>query len=144
MFDSGRDGVDETVGLLASLDISLSYSNLQLIWEFSKWVLQKNPEKGVKVVTFAKTIIYLLICQIFASRSRPVEIPPKQVIEYLNPFGPLVVQMFLEFQIIECDNQDPDLHTKLVLIYLETIKVILPSGTVNQGMLNNRFVPDFI
>ena len=49
--DKESDGSEETVELLSSLDISQSYTNLQLIWEFSKWILTKNPEQGVKVLS---------------------------------------------------------------------------------------------
>ena len=47
--DNGYDGIQPTVDLLSSLEISQSYSNLQLIWEYANWVLQKDPEMGIKV-----------------------------------------------------------------------------------------------
>ena len=61
LFDRGCDGVDETIQLLSTLDIkrksinginliySESLKNIQLIWEFSKWVLERDEVRGIKV-----------------------------------------------------------------------------------------------
>ena len=51
--------------------------------------------------------------------------------EFLSPFGSICVQIFLEFQLTECDNNDSELHTKLALMYVETIKAILPNAKIN-------------
>jgi len=68
--------------------------------------------------------------KIFASKKRPIEIPPKQVVEYLEQFGLQVVQMYLEFIILECNNQDSEFHTKLAILYVDIL--LLTSNELNH------------
>ena len=80
--------------------------------------------------------------KIFASKLRPIEIPPKQVLEYLAPFGNHLVQLFLEFLIHDCKIQDADFHTRLCLIYIESIKSSILGTNPIPGieMLRNKFI----
>lgn len=52
MKEDRRDGIDETIDLLSTLDISSSYQNSQLIWDYAKWVIERDEKKGIKVINF--------------------------------------------------------------------------------------------
>lgn len=52
MIDKGdelADGIDQTIDLLSSIDTKESYVNSQLLWDYAKWVLLKDPYRGIKV-----------------------------------------------------------------------------------------------
>jgi hypothetical protein len=52
LIDEKYNGVSYTVDLLGQLDTRQSFTNSQILWEFSHWVLTKYPEIGTKVENF--------------------------------------------------------------------------------------------
>ena len=50
--DHGRDGIDETIDLLSTINIKESLKNIQLLWEYARWVLEQDGDRAVKVPHF--------------------------------------------------------------------------------------------
>jgi len=100
------NGVRATVQLLSEIDVRESYDNLQYIWKYGKWVLEKDFQEGMKIFTLKR---------------RPTELEPKQVLSYLQAFGPSAVQAYFEFLLYQCGNENSEYHTRLALSYIESI-----------------------
>ncbi|PRP77951.1 transforming growth factor-beta receptor-associated protein 1-like [Planoprotostelium fungivorum] len=115
-----NDGVQPTVDLLASMDVSTSSLNKKLLWEYAAWVLQRDLNTGLKI---------------FMSKSRPTPLDPKEVLDYLVTYGDLATEPFLEFSIFDMDDDSTERHNRLGLMYINTIKGIMSKGGY-ENLLN--------
>jgi len=97
-------GLQETINILKTLD------DCEVLWEYSKWTLRKDLERGMKI---------------FCSTDRRIPLAAGKVLEFLSEFGSTPRQIYLEFLINERDNKDEQYHTKLALLYLDTTQALV-------------------
>lgn len=115
VFDNGRDGVKETVSFLSGHD------NHMLVMQYSRWVLQKDPEEGLKI---------------FTSAQRQTEIPPDDVLDHLRSYKDLLSQQYLEYLVHVSKTEVGKYHTQLAIRYLE----IMLSASSSTARLNNELL----
>ena len=121
VFDNGRDGVKETVAYLSEHD------NHALVMQYSRWVLQKDPEEGLKI---------------FTSAQRQTEIPPDDVLDHLRSYKDLLSQQYLEYLVHVSKTEVPKYHTQLAIRYLEIMLSSSTSSTDGQrvGVLSSELL----
>lgn len=118
VFDNGRDGVKETVSFLSGHD------NHMLVMQYSRWVLQKDPEEGLKI---------------FTSTQRQTEIPPDDVLDHLRSYKDLLSQQYLEYLVHVSKTEVEKYHTQLAIRYLE-IMLSATSSTVTGLLLLYKYI----
>jgi len=88
--------------------------NLDLIKQFSKWVLQQDPDEGLRIFTGEGIGEE-------AEKSLPL-IAPEEVWDHLEQHANRDIRMkYLEVLIHEYDSINPKFHDSLVELYLQTI-----------------------
>ena len=115
----GINGLRETALYLQSLD----NSHLDLILEYSVWVLQQDAELGLSIFT--------------ALRSSPdpkSQLDPATVLKHLTKHAQPEAADYLE-HIIAGGERDPAFHNELIFTYLRSILLILeyPSNGGTKG-----------
>lgn len=112
VFDSGHDGVKETVAFLSG------HSNHVLVMQYSRWVLQKEPDAGLKI---------------FTTTSRHPTIPPDEVLDHLRSYKDILSQQYLEHLVhVECTVVEK-YHTQLAMRYLEILLSANPVASSSQS-----------
>jgi Vacuolar sorting protein 39 domain 2/CNH domain/Vacuolar sorting protein 39 domain 1 len=104
---STQSGTKSTVALLSRT------GDEQLVWEYAKWILDYEHNLGIAI---------------FTSTQRGTPLSPVKVLEFLSPRGAELRQSYLEYLIEHERNEEERYHTKLALLYLDTIIPLLPSG----------------
>eukprot|EP00029_Vermamoeba_vermiformis_P006348 TRINITY_DN2461_c0_g1_i1.p1 TRINITY_DN2461_c0_g1~~TRINITY_DN2461_c0_g1_i1.p1 ORF type:complete len:890 (+),score=177.72 TRINITY_DN2461_c0_g1_i1:46-2715(+) len=85
----------------------LGKSNLDLVLEFSIWVLKADPIEAL---------------EIFTADHKPEEtLPPERVVMHLKSVCPEQIIPFLEYVIEELDSDNIDFHNELVTQYFERV-----------------------
>ncbi|KAL4892431.1 vacuolar sorting protein 39 domain 1-domain-containing protein [Aspergillus ambiguus] len=97
-------GPKRTVGYLQSL----SPDNIDLILEFAEWPIREDPELGM---------------EIFLADTENAETLPRQpVLDFLQKIDANLAVRYLEHVIGELNDMTPDLHQKLLTLYLDHLK----------------------
>jgi len=114
VFDSGgcHDGVKETVAFLSV------HSNHALVMQYSRWVLQKDPDEGLKI---------------FTTTSRHPSIPPDEVLDHLRSYKDILSQQYLEHLVHTERTSVEKYHTQLAMRYLEILLSGNPSSNASQS-----------
>eukprot|EP00038_Savillea_parva_P002865 m.118520 g.118520 ORF g.118520 m.118520 type:complete len:956 (+) comp10983_c0_seq4:278-3145(+) len=83
----------------------LGPEHIDLILEFSKWVLSFDPEDGYAI---------------FTSDDYPeiAELPQEKVLAHLEANAPKFVVRYLEHVVMKLNSKNPSLHNKLLQLYL--------------------------
>ncbi|XP_071963059.1 vam6/Vps39-like protein [Antedon mediterranea] len=102
---------------------SLGQKHINVIFEYSKWVLKAHPEDGLKV---------------FTEDTPEVEsLPRDMVLAYLEEVDRELAIPYLEHILIECSDNTPPFHNKLIHLYREKVqemmKEYLPSLPEGQA-----------
>ncbi|KAJ5073161.1 cnh domain containing [Anaeramoeba ignava] len=117
----GQNGINETVSCLIEL------SDPNLIWAFSRWVLEKSPNIGIKI---------------FTSEKRETPLKANDVLDYLAQFKDDEMKFrYLEFTIFTEKNTDKKLHNQLAMHFVEILLAIVPRDDGKQPKGKNRPVP---
>ncbi|KAL5356790.1 vacuolar sorting protein 39 domain 1-domain-containing protein [Aspergillus floccosus] len=97
-------GPKRTVGYLQSL----SPDNVDLILEFAEWPIREDPELGM---------------EIFLADTENAETLPRQpVLGFLQKIDANLAVRYLEHVIGELNDMTPDLHQRLLTLYLDHLK----------------------
>lgn len=96
-------GTDKTIEYLQKL----GSENIQLIFDYSKWVLKANPENSL---------------QIFTNDTPEIEaLPRDKVLTHLESNAPNTVIKYLEHIIFDWNESHSEFHNKLIVCYKEQI-----------------------
>ncbi|KAI8331468.1 CNH domain-containing protein [Blakeslea trispora] len=110
--DGPLRGVSPTIRYLQKLGLD----HFDLVLQYSKWVLEKDPEQGM---------------DIFIGDLAEVEILPReQVLQHLESISDDLAIRYLEYVIDELHDESPEFHNRLVIAYLDTI-------TKNKAIAND-------
>ena len=102
--DPQLHGPARTVAYLQNLPPEL----VDLILEFSKWPLKENPNLGMEVF--------------LADTENAENLPRMKVFAFLEECDHALALRYLEHVIDELNDQNPELHQKLLDLYLERLK----------------------
>ena len=102
--DPQLHGPARTVAYLQNLPPEL----VDLILEFSKWPLEKNPSLGMEIF--------------LADTENAENLPRMKVFAFLEECDHALALRYLEHVIDELNDQNPELHQKLLDLYLERLK----------------------
>lgn len=107
-----RFGQEES-GLLAGPTRTIGYlqnlppDQINLILEFAEWPVRDNHELGM---------------EIFLAETENAEtLPRSRVLAFLEPIDPKLAIQYLEHVIHEWNDMSPDLHQRLLMLYLDRI-----------------------
>lgn len=102
--DPQLDGPARTVAYLQNLGPDL----IDMVLEFARWPLEKEPEMAM---------------EIFLGDTENAEsLPRGKVLAFLESVDKELVQRYLEHVVDELNDLTPDLHQRLVTLYLERLK----------------------
>eukprot|EP01130_Rhizamoeba_saxonica_P008537 TRINITY_DN3456_c0_g1_i2.p1 TRINITY_DN3456_c0_g1~~TRINITY_DN3456_c0_g1_i2.p1 ORF type:complete len:767 (-),score=140.41 TRINITY_DN3456_c0_g1_i2:83-2383(-) len=103
-------GTGETIAYMSEL----GNDHIDLIKEFSKWVMERTPGEGLKIFT-AKRLPYeaLDVKQIVGLL--------EDMVNNVDTLSPSIVIEYLEFVISELNDQTDVLHNKLVFYYMDKV-----------------------
>lgn len=109
--DSQLHGPERTIGYLQNLGPEL----IDMILEFAQWPLETQPDQAM---------------EIFLGDTENAEsLPRHKVLGFLEPINKALAQKFLEHVVDELNDLTPDLHQRLVSLYLQS----LSDGTKGDG-----------
>lgn len=97
-------GPKRTVGYLQHLPPD----KIDLILEFAEWPLRTDPALGMEVF--------------LADTENAETLPRSRVLEFLDGIDPILAVKYLEHVIRELNDMTPDLHQRLLLLYLERLQ----------------------
>lgn len=107
--DSQLHGPGRTIAYLQNLGPEL----IDMILEFAQWPLETQPNEAM---------------EIFLGDTENAEsLPRHKVLAFLEPIDKALAQRFLEHVVDELNDQTPDLHQRLVSLYLERLRDGTPS-----------------
>jgi hypothetical protein len=110
----GQTSPDDFGGSRPTIDYlkELGKEHLDLILEFSVWVLQYDTSKEGEIAAL----------EIFTADRKPEDmLPPETILRHLKAVRPSLIIPYLEYVILELGNETPELHNELVLQYLDRI-----------------------
>ncbi|ORX99906.1 hypothetical protein K493DRAFT_335529 [Basidiobolus meristosporus CBS 931.73] len=96
-------GCSSTVIYLQKLGVD----DFDLVLEFSPWVLQTDPELGLSIFT--------------EDMSEVVAQPRARVVEHLDHYAPDLCIPYLEHIIHELEDNNPEFHNTLIILYLNNV-----------------------
>uniref|UniRef100_W5KQR2 Transforming growth factor, beta receptor associated protein 1 n=1 Tax=Astyanax mexicanus TaxID=7994 RepID=W5KQR2_ASTMX len=101
----------------------LSYcSNLDLVWKYAEWALQRDQKIGVQI--FTKRPV---------SKEQTAQLNPDEVVKYLEKHHQALV-LYLEHLVLENKVQKEKYHTQLAVLYADRVLGLLtrPAATEEQ------------
>ncbi|KAJ3179672.1 Vam6/Vps39-like protein [Geranomyces variabilis] len=114
--ESTAGEVEKMVAYLHALNIN---DDMDLVLDYATWILQKDPEEGMKVFTeYYDDVGY---------EAR------KRIVRFLESISDDFAIAYLEHLITELGDTDPDLSDALVFCYIAKLKRELASRTGLQG-----------
>jgi len=111
-------GPARTVSYLQSLPSEL----IDLIFEFVRWPLEVDPAMAMEVF--------------MADTENAESLPRDRVFAFLEPIDKGLAQKYLEYVVDELNDLTPDLHQKLVVLYLDRLKDPSISDTERDELLD--------
>lgn len=121
---------DEDAPSLHEPDRTIQYlenlppSEIDLIFEHAKWVLKANPEHAMEIFT--------------GDTENAESLPRERVVAFLNDVDTQLEGKYLEHIINELEDMTPDLHNRLVELYVKNLKEMDQGDEWNDLM--ERFV----
>eukprot|EP01120_Amphizonella_sp_Union-15-10_P015169 TRINITY_DN7730_c0_g1_i1.p1 TRINITY_DN7730_c0_g1~~TRINITY_DN7730_c0_g1_i1.p1 ORF type:complete len:877 (+),score=183.62 TRINITY_DN7730_c0_g1_i1:97-2727(+) len=98
----------------------LGSEHMDLIINYSAWVLQQNSKEGLEIFVTDRKPEHLL--------------PSKQVVDHLKKYAPDQVIPYLEFAVQELSDQTPELHNELIIFYFNRVFKYRESAPKTQGI----------
>ena len=89
----------------------LGADHLKLVLDYSKGVLKKHPEEGLKIFT--------------ADTPEVESLPRDQVVSHVELIAPQLVIKYLEHIIFDWKDSHPDFHNRLIILYKDKILPLL-------------------
>ncbi|KAJ3168924.1 Vam6/Vps39-like protein [Geranomyces variabilis] len=114
--ESTASEVEKMVAYLHALNIN---DDMDLVLDYATWILQKDPEEGMKVFTEYYDDV--------GCEAR------KRIVRFLESISDDFAIAYLEHLITELGDTDPDLSDSLVFCYVAKLKRELASRTGLQG-----------
>lgn len=102
--DTQLHGPERTISYLQNLPPEL----IDLILEFAKWPLQVKPEAGMEIF--------------LADTENAESLPRDRVLNFLETVDQKFAIRYLEHVIDQLDDLNPDLHQRLIMLYLEDLR----------------------
>lgn len=115
--DSTRSDLYEYI-----VDFLCSCSNVDLVWKYAEWTLQKNPVTGVQVFTKRPATKNLS------------ELNPNDVVTYLTKHHEALL-LYLEHLVLEKQIQKETFHTHLAVLYLERVMALWSETPTDEAQL---------
>ncbi|XP_054155821.1 vam6/Vps39-like protein [Oppia nitens] len=106
--DSPLAGFKRTVQYLQHL----TAEHLDLIFEYSEWVLKQYPEEGIKIFTDDAVVDMELL-------------PRQEVVQYLQKVDDNLLVPYLEHLIFQWMDTTPGFHNALIHKYRERVRILL-------------------
>ncbi|CAZ83883.1 unnamed protein product [Tuber melanosporum] len=100
---------------------SLKANYIDLILEFSQWPLEVDPSFGMEIFT--------------ADSENAESLPRSKVVEHLQSRSTSFAIQYLEHVIHELGDQTPEFHTRLIWLYLSTLKQMPNSAHHSEKLL---------
>lgn len=110
-------GPERTVGYLQNLPPT----QIDLILEFGEWPLRMDTTLGMEIFT--------------AETENAETLPRSRVLTFLQDIGSGLAVQYLEHIIHEWNDLSPDLHQRLLLLYLDRLKTETPDGDTKVKFL---------
>uniref|UniRef100_A0A671TEV7 Transforming growth factor, beta receptor associated protein 1 n=1 Tax=Sparus aurata TaxID=8175 RepID=A0A671TEV7_SPAAU len=104
------------------VDFLCSCANLDLIWKYADWALQKDPTNGVHIFTKRP-----------GSKDQP-ELNSDDVITYLEKHNQALL-LYLEHLVLERRIQKEKFHTHLAVLYLERVLSLISESPKDEEKL---------
>ncbi|XP_035992465.1 transforming growth factor-beta receptor-associated protein 1 homolog [Fundulus heteroclitus] len=104
------------------VDFLCCSSNMEVVWKYADWALQKDPTTGVHIFTRRP-----------ACKGQP-EVDPDEVIAYLEKHSQALL-LYLEHLVLERKIQKERFHTHLAVLYLEKVVLLLAESPRDEGRL---------
>ncbi|CAO3677740.1 unnamed protein product [Rhizopus microsporus] len=101
--DGPLRGVLPTIRYLQRLGIE----HFELVLEYSRWVLEKDPKHGMDIF--------------IDDLEKTESFPRDKVLKHLESISSDLVIQYLEFIIQELHDESPEFHNRLVIVYLDKI-----------------------
>ncbi|KAK5568028.1 Vacuolar morphogenesis protein 6 [Exophiala xenobiotica] len=114
--DPQLHGAARTVSYLQNL----GPDSIDMILEFARWPLEAAPEMAIEIF--------------LADTENAESLPRHKVLDFLESIDKNLAQRYLEHVVDELDDQTPDLHQRLVTLYLERLKA--EAGSDQQETLD--------
>ncbi|KAG9348674.1 hypothetical protein JZ751_028991 [Albula glossodonta] len=111
--DSTRSDLFEYV-----VDFLSFCSNLDLVWKYAEWALQKDQKVGVQIFTRRAV-----------TEDQTGQMSPDAIIKYLHPYQEATL-LYLEHQVLDRKVQKEKFHTHLAVLYLEKVLSLLSQSPV--------------
>lgn len=109
------DDVEIDAALRDTIDLLSTSNDLRMIFKYSKWVFEMDPEAA---------------SEIFSSKKRKENLPVEEVLKFLTSInaGDYACMKYLEHVVYETKNVDERHHTKLANLYLDFLLPVVPEG----------------
>lgn len=120
------DGVKDEAfpGLPFIVEVLANMSDHDLVWKYIDWVLEKDEEMGVKVLTERP-----------ANEPSSERLRPDAVIDYLHRF-PNAVITYLEYLIFQRKLEKETYHTHLAVLYMDHVLQLMKKDNVKKEELD--------
>jgi len=92
---------------------------LLLIFSHARWVLEADPQQGLQVGIWLKLLTNGLIRAVQIFTAEEVQLPRKEVADFLEDINLELCAGFIEHLIDEAKEADPYFHDRLADIYLK-------------------------
>ncbi|KAK2745680.1 Vacuolar morphogenesis protein 6 [Myotisia sp. PD_48] len=108
-------GPERTIAYLQNLPPEM----IDLILEFAEWPLRANPKLGMEIF--------------LADTENAETLPHERVLKFLEPIDAKLAAQYAEHVIEDLNDMTPDIHQKLLILYLEQLLKIRESGEGDSG-----------
>ncbi|MCJ8729813.1 hypothetical protein PDJAM_G00111380 [Pangasius djambal] len=107
------------------LDFLSSCKNLDLVWKYADWALQKDQKLGVRI--FTKRPV---------SKEQTRQLNPDEVITYLQKHNQALV-LYLEHVVLERRLQKEKYHTHLAVLYADRVLALISRTSTTEEQLSS-------
>jgi len=102
----------------------LGAEHFQLALDYSKGVLKKHPEEGLKIFT--------------ADTPEVESLPRDKVLSHLEAITPILVTRYLEHIIFDWKDSHPEFHNRLIILYKDKIMPLLREDLASPTKLSDN------
>lgn len=112
----GCDGIDDTVAMLRQMD------DATIVFEFAPWAIRKDPERGIRIFTDPNRKIDIAHTKVLNCLYELDE--SLQIVLQESVVSGILVQMYLEYIVLQLKTEVLEYHSKLASLYIERLKTI--------------------
>ncbi|XP_059470664.1 transforming growth factor-beta receptor-associated protein 1-like isoform X2 [Neocloeon triangulifer] len=122
---SGEIQDDSFQGMDFFAECLANTKDMDLVWRHAAFVLDKDEESGAKIFT----------CRSTDQNHIPLDVD--KIAEYLQKY-PRALVNYLEYIVLEEKNQDEKFHSRLAVIYLDSLSKMQKNGASQDEILRIR------